>query len=236
MMLLAEVFVSPENDAIIPPFSSKVGKTLLSNPKNVSISPLKYKGKYLVKCSSSPVYLEAHAGEIYSFEVGGEKEHVVNALAHLDDKKVFNTLWRVKDVEVREVVVDSLPSSFEVTILTPALIVSPYVKSKRKVFTNKAGYVFFNNLIDVTGLSREDKGLVSLISRLDSILWEEPSVMHYAKVVYGGKTVIGIVGKLRYSVVKEDEMIKRILESAIARGIGSSRRNGFGRVKIRTLG
>lgn len=231
-MLVAEVFVRPETNAIVPPFSSKVGKTLLSSPKSVSISPLKRNQKYLVKYSDSPAYLEVFGGEIYSFEVGGEREQVVNALTHLDEKRVFNTLWRVEDVKMCEVKVDNLPRSFEIEILTPALIVSPFLKLKRKVFTNKAEYVLFTNLIDVTGLKRGDERLIDLLSLLSSLLWEEPSIMRYAKVNYAGKTVIGIVGKLRYSIIKEHEIIKRVLESAIAKGIGSSRRNGFGRVKV----
>jgi len=231
-MITAEVFVSPDDNVIIPPFSSKVGKSLLLSPSNVSISPLKYNNKYLIKYSDSPIYLEVFSGKIYSFEVGGEKESVVKALTQLDNKKVFNTFWRVKNVKIHEVEIDFLLENFEVEILTPALIVSPYYKSKRKVFTNKAEYVFFNNLIDVTGLKRGDERLVDYLSVLGSALWEEPSVMRYVKVIYAGKTVIGLTGKLRYSVVAEDKLIKKVLESTIAKGIGSSRRNGFGRVKV----
>jgi len=231
-MLIAEVYVTPDSNTIIPPFSSKVGKTLLSNPKDVSISPLKYKERYMVKYSDTPVYLEVIGGETYSFEIGGENERVLNALSNLEEKKIFNTVWRVADIKISEVKVDFLSRFFEVEVLTPALIVSPYFKSKRKVFTNKAEYVFFTNLIDVTGLKRGDERLIDYLSVLSSALWEEPSVMHYEKVVYAGKTVIGLTGKLRYSVVAEDKLIKRVLESVIARGIGSSRRNGFGKVNV----
>jgi len=231
-MLVAEVYVTPDSNTIIPPFSSKVGKTLLSNPKDVSISPLKYKDRYMVKHFNSLVCLEVIGGETYSFEIGGENERVLNALANLEEKRIFNTVWRVTDIKISNVEIESLPRFFEVEILTPALIVSPYFKSKRKVFTNKAEYVFFTNLIDVTGLRRGDERLIDYLSVLSSALWEEPSVMRYEKVVYAGKTVIGLTGKLRYSVVAEDKLIKRVLESVIARGIGSSRRNGFGKVKV----
>ena len=231
-MLIAEVYVTPDSNAIIPPFSSKVGKTLLSNPKDISISPLKYRDRYMVKYSSSPVCLEVIGGRTYSFEIGGENERVLKTLANLEERKVFNTVWRLTDIKISEVRVDFLPKFFEVEILTPALIVSPYFKSKRKVFTNKAEYVFFTNLIDVTGLRRGNGRLIDYLSVLSSALWEEPSVMRYEKVVYAGKTVIGLTGKLRYSVVAEDKLIKKVLESAIAKGIGSSRRNGFGRVKV----
>jgi len=231
-MLAAEVYVTPDSNTIIPPFSSKVGKTLLSNPKDVSISPLKYKDRYMVKYFNSPVCLEVIGGETYSFEIGGDNERVLTALSRLEERKVFNTVWRVTDIKIGEVRIDSLPRFFEVEVLTPALIVSPYYKSKRKVFTNKAEYVFFTNLIDVTGLRRGDEKLIDYLSVLSSALWEEPSVMRYAKVVYAGKTVIGLTGKLRYSVVAEDNLVKRVLESVIARGIGSSRRNGFGKVNV----
>ncbi|TRM86070.1 CRISPR-associated endoribonuclease Cas6, partial [Sulfolobus sp. E3] len=227
-MLLAEVYVSPENNAIIPPFSSKVGKTLLINPKNVAISPLKYKGKYFIKYSEVPTYLEVFPSQLYSFEVGGDEDSVTMALAHLEDRKVFNTLWRVKDVVVSEIEIDGY-KKIELEVLTPALLVNPFIKSKRKIFTNRPSVVFFNNLIDVTGLKRGEEKLNYLLNRLDHLLWEDPSIVKYAKVVYAGKEVIGLVGKLRYSLTNEDDIVYKVLESVASKGIGSSRRNGFGR-------
>ncbi|QGA53991.1 CRISPR-associated endoribonuclease Cas6 [Sulfolobus sp. E5-1-F] len=233
-MMVAEIFIKPENDAIIP-FSSKVGKSLLLlDIKNVSISPLKYKGKYLIKYESDSTFLEVIGGNIYSFEVGGDERSVITALLSLEDERLlFNTLWKVVDVETHEVEVSSIPKNFEVDVLTPALIVSPYVKEKRKVFTNKSEYVFFNNVIDATGLSRGDAKLNEVTSSLAQLLWEEPSIMGYAKVRYDNKLVVGMVGKLRYSVKGEDEILIKVLEDAIVRGIGSSRRNGFGVVRIK---
>ncbi|QXJ28787.1 CRISPR-associated endoribonuclease Cas6 [Saccharolobus shibatae B12] len=231
-MIVAEVFVKPENDAIIP-FSSKIGKSLLLDPKNVSISPLKYKGKYLLKYVSVPTYLEVIGSNVYSFEIGGDEKNVYSALINLDSRHLFNTFWKVIDVEVHEVEVSSIPKNFEVEIMTPALIVSPYVKEKKKVFTNKSEYVFFNNVIDATGLNRGDKKLNEVISRFAQMLWEEPSIMKYASVRYDDKLVIGLTGKLRYSVKGENEILVKVLENAIARGIGSSRRNGFGVVRVK---
>ncbi|QPG48921.1 CRISPR-associated endoribonuclease Cas6 [Saccharolobus solfataricus] len=232
-MIVAEIFVKPESDAIIP-FSSKVGKSLLLDPKNVSISPLKYKGKYLIKYGSVLTFLEVIGGNVYSFEVGGDERNVYSALINLGDKSLlFNTYWKVVDVEVHEVEVSSIPKNFGVDILTPALIVSPYVKEKRKVFTNKSEYVFFNNIIDATGFNRGDVKLSEVISRFAQLLWEEPSIIGYANVRYGDKLVIGMIGKLRYSVKGEDEVLIKVLEDAIVRGIGSSRRNGFGVVRIK---
>ncbi|QKR00777.1 CRISPR-associated endoribonuclease Cas6 [Metallosphaera tengchongensis] len=236
-MLLAEVSVSPENDAIIPPFSSKVAKTMLLDPKDVSISPLKRSDRYLIKFGGMPRYLQVFSGEVYSFEVGGEEDKVLNALTNLDSRKAFNTLWRVVDVKVSQVRVD-LKESFEVKVMTPALLVSPHRKDKRKVFTNRPSVVFFNNVIDVTKLGRGDQELNELLSSLDHALREEPSVMYYAKVIYAGKEVVGLTGRLRYSLSETDEVVVKTLrlslESAVARGIGSSRRNGFGRVKVMT--
>ncbi|AWR96113.1 CRISPR system precrRNA processing endoribonuclease RAMP protein Cas6 [Acidianus sulfidivorans JP7] len=229
-MIVAEVFVRPENDAIIP-FSSKIGKSLLLDPKNVSISPLKFKGKYLVKYASLPTYLEVTGGNIYSFEIGGEEKEVYSVLINLDSRYFFNTFWKVIDVKVHDIKVNSMPKKFEVEIMTPALIVSPYIKEKRKVFTNKSEYVFFTNLVDVTGLNREK--LVEIIPKFSRLLWEEPSIMKYANLRYDDKLVLGLTGNLRYSVREEDEILIKVLENAIAMGIGSSRRNGFGVIRIK---
>ncbi|ACP54875.1 CRISPR-associated endoribonuclease Cas6 [Saccharolobus islandicus] len=231
-MIVGEVFVKPENDTIIP-FSSKIGKSLLLDPKSVSISPLRYKGKYLVKYASVPTYLEVIGGNVYSFEIGGDEKNVYSALINLDSKYLFNTFWKVIDVKVHEVEVTSIPKNFELEIMTPALIVSPYVKEKKKVFTNKSEYVFFNNVTDVTGLNRGDEKLNEVIYSFAQLLWEEPSVMKYTSVRYDDKLVIGLTGKLRYSIKGEDEILVKVLENAIARGIGSSRRNGFGVVRVK---
>ncbi|WP_338602852.1 CRISPR-associated endoribonuclease Cas6 [Sulfolobus tengchongensis] len=234
-VILAEIFVIPETDTIIPPFSSKIGKSLLSNPKNVSISPLKFNGKYLIKYSNVPTFLEVYANKVYSFEVGGNKEEVLMALSNLENKRLFNTLWVVHNVKIDEIRVNRV-KEFEMEVLTPALLVNPFFKTKRKIFTNKASYIFFTNLLDVTGFKRGDEMLHKAISLLDSSLWEEPSIMKYAKVIYAGNEIIGMVGKLRYSVVNEEDIVFKVIENAIAKGIGSSRRNGFGRVRIRING
>jgi len=217
---------------VIPPFSSKVGKTLMDDPKYVSISVLRDGGNYLVKYSNVPHYLQVFGGHTYSFSVGGEDRYVSKAISALDSRRAFNTLWRVKDLVPREVHVDKV-QSFELDLKTPALLVSPYVKSKRKVFTNAPSVVFFNNVIDVTGMRRDDVELRKVLSMLDEVLWEEPSTMSYAKVIYGGKEIVGLTGKLRYSVTREQGLLCRVLEAAMARGIGSSRRNGFGTVELR---
>ncbi|BFH74749.1 CRISPR-associated endoribonuclease Cas6 [Sulfurisphaera javensis] len=230
--VIGEVFLTPLTNVIIPPFSSKVGRTILGDPKDVVVSPLKRNGKYLIKHSSTPTFLELEAGEVYSFEVGGEEKSVIKELSKLEDNySFFNTYWKIVDVKLQKVVVNK-SKKIRLEILTPALIVNPYVKAKRKVFTNKSSFVFFVNLLDVTGFSRNDERTLSLLKHIDEALWEEPSIMKYEKVIYDGKEIIGMTGLLNYSIEKDSEIVYEILENAIAKGIGSSRRIGFGRVKI----
>ena len=227
--LIAEVFVSPLTNAIIPPFTSKVGKSLVLS-KKVTISPLKKGGRFLIKYSKVPRFMEVEGGEVYSFEVGGRREDVIEALSEVSDKEVFNTKWEVIDVELKEVKYE-LGEKINVIIKTPALIIDPLKKSKRKRFTNLFAFVFAVNFMDHLGLSREE--YKRMITELEEKVSEEPSKVGYVTVIYGGKEIVGLVGELRYRVVEHDERVLGAIENAIAKGIGSSRRNGFGRIEVR---
>lgn len=226
--IIGEVFVSPTSTAIIPPFSSKVGKTLVMNA-NVTISPLKKGGKYLVKYSSIPYYLEVEGGEVYSFEVGGRDKDVIEALTNLKERTVlFNTSWNIVDVKLNRVEFNC--RRFTVKVLTPALIIDPITKSKKKRFTNLFAFVFAVNFMDHFTLTREE--YKEMITEIEKKVREEPSKMKYATVIYAGKEVVGMLGTLRYELLEQDERIIAAIENAIAKGVGSSRRNGFGRIKV----
>jgi CRISPR/Cas system endoribonuclease Cas6 (RAMP superfamily) len=79
--------------------------------------------------------------------------------------------------------------------------------------------------------SREDYAKIAL--SIEEKVREEPSTMEYARVIYAGKEVVGIMGKFRYTILEKDEEIFTVLENALAKGIGSSRKNGFGRVSLK---
>jgi CRISPR-associated endoribonuclease Cas6 len=231
MYVIAEVYISPSTNAIIPPFTSKVGKTLLGGVKEgISVSPLKKGGKYLVKYSNLPTFMEVEGGETYSFEVGGKSEDVVKALTDLQERKVFNTSWKVEDVKMREAKVER-KDFIEVELLTPALLVDPFRKDKKKRFTNAFFVTFAVNYMDHFKLSREEYARIAL--SIEEKVREEPSTMEYARVIYAGKEVVGIMGKFRYTILEKDEEIFTVLENALAKGIGSSRKNGFGRVSLK---
>lgn len=230
MYVIAEVYVTPLNNAILPPFTSKVGKTLLGGVNNgVSVSPLKKGGKYLVKCSNLPTFMEVEGGETYSFEVGGKSEEVVNALTNLEEREVFNTTWKIEDVKIREVRVER-KETVEVELLTPALLIDPFRKDKKKRFTNAFFIAFAVNYMDHFKVTREEYAKVAL--SLEEKVREEPSTMEYVRVNYAGKEVVGVLGKFRYTILEKDERIYAVLENAMAKGIGSSRKNGFGRVRL----
>jgi CRISPR-associated endoribonuclease Cas6 len=227
--LVAEIFISPLTNAIIPPFTSKVGKVLVLS-KKVTISPLKKGGEYLIKYSKLPRFMEVEGGEVYSFEVGGKRGDVIEALSDISDRVVFNTKWEVIDVELREVKYE-LREKIDVVVKTPALIIDPLNKSKRKRFTNFFAFTFAVNFMDHLGLTREE--YKKMIIELEEKVTEEPSKVSYVTVIYAGKEIVGLVGELRYRVKKADDRILGAIENAIAKGIGSSRRNGFGRVEVR---
>ncbi|BCU70139.1 CRISPR-associated endoribonuclease Cas6 [Stygiolobus caldivivus] len=226
--LLAEVVVTPTTSAIIPPFTSKVGKSLVLSRK-VTISPLRVGNTYLVRYSTVPYFMEVEAGKEYSFDVGGDYYDVIDALKGLERKKVFNTVWEVVDVKLREVEFE-FKDKIKVSVRTPALIADPLKKSKKKRFTNLFAFVFAVNFMDHLGLTREE--FRGLILEVEGKVREEPSKVWYETVIYAGKKVVGLVGELRYTLLEEDERVKGALENAIAKGIGSSRRNGFGRVTV----
>ncbi|BBL47204.1 hypothetical protein DFR88_00725 [Metallosphaera sedula] len=101
------------------------------------------------------------------------------------------------------------------------------------MFTNDPAVVFFVNVMEVTGLPREK--LCITWEKLGEWLWPEPSLLDYIQVTYAGKVVTGMTGKLRYSLTEcaDRDSVKKLLENAVSRGIGTSRRNGFGRVEVR---
>jgi len=72
-----------------------------------------------------------------------------------------------------------------------------------------------------------------IVLELEEKVREEPSKVGYVSVIYAGRKVIGLIGELRYELLAVDERIIGTLENAIAKGIGSSRRNGFGRIEMR---
>jgi CRISPR-associated endoribonuclease Cas6 len=189
-----------------------------------------------VKYRDVHTYLQVFSGEVYFFEVRGEEGAVIDALTRLEERRAFGVDWEAVDVKVGEVKVGEV-RAFELDLTTPVLLVSPRRKEKRKLFTNWPSVVFFSNVVDVTGTKRGDGMLEEALRELDEALWEEPSTMSYAKVIYAGKEVVGLMGKLRYSVVdrKVTSLLSMVLESVVAKGIGSSKRNGFGRVSLKVL-
>ncbi|MFP3203247.1 MAG: CRISPR-associated endoribonuclease Cas6 [Sulfolobus sp.] len=183
-----------------------------------------------MKYSNLPTFMEVEGGETYSFEVGGKSEDVVKALTDLQERKVFNTSWKVEDVKMREAKVER-KDFIEVELLTPALLVDPFRKDKKKRFTNAFFVTFAVNYMDHFKLSREEYARIAL--SIEEKVREEPSTMEYARVIYAGKEVVGIMGKFRYTILEKDEEIFTVLENALAKGIGSSRKNGFGRVSLK---
>ncbi|AWR95452.1 CRISPR-associated endoribonuclease Cas6 [Acidianus brierleyi] len=230
MKLLAEIEVRPENNAIIPPFTSKVGKTILKNYK-LSISPLYDGEKFIFKESDVPTYIEVEGGKTYTFRVGGEEEEMIKALSQINDVNVFNTLWKIKDVKVSSVSLEC-KEYVKVDILTPAIFPDPFVKDEKKRFTNASFIVFAVNAMDEMKLRRGPE-LDKILYDIEKNVSEEPSDYHSINVVYSNKKVKGIVGRMNFRIRGYFPELRSILENAQAKGIGSSRHNGFGVVNIR---
>ncbi|BBG23172.1 CRISPR-associated endoribonuclease Cas6 [Sulfuracidifex tepidarius] len=231
MKVICRVKVVPSTDAVIPPFSAKVGKTLLGGTKsNVSISPLWDGKRYLFKSGDAPIPMTVYAGDEYWFRIGGDEREVATAIAGLRDTKAFNTLWHVEDVEVKRV--GDLPSDtrrITVETLTPAILPDPFSPKKRKRFSNEFVTVFAVNFMDELRFTRED--VKEKLATIEEVVTEEPSWMKWVTVIYAGKRVVGVVGKFTYSSERFGEMMP-VIGNAVVKGIGSSRRNGFGIVKV----
>ena len=127
----ARVSVCPKGDAIIPPFSGKVVKSLLIRgndklasifessgikPKPIHISPLgffknnKLMFLWIKGDSGFKGPLTVSGGEEYFFHIGFEetiKHMVLGSLGNIDGVEVFNTKWYVLSYEYGEV---TLPS------------------------------------------------------------------------------------------------------------------------------
>ncbi len=230
MKLLAEIEIKPENNTLIPPFTSKVGKTILKNYR-LSISPLFDGEKFIFKESNAPTYVEVEGGKKYTFRVGGEEEEMIKALSEINDIHVFNTKWRIEDVRVSSVTLEC-KNYVKVDILTPAIFPDPFVKEEKKRFTNAFFIVFAVNAMDEMKLKRGSE-LEKFLYDMERNVSEEPSDYRSVNILYSGKKVKGVLGRMNYRIRDYFQELKSILENAQAKGIGSSRHNGFGVVNVR---
>ncbi len=185
----------------------------------------------MFKESDVPTYLEVEGGRSYTFRVGGEEEEMIKALTEISDTRVFNTKWRIEDVRVSSVTLEC-KDYLKVDILTPAIFPDPFVKDEKKRFTNAFFIVFAVNAMDETKLKRGSE-LEKFLFSMERNVSEEPSDYRSVNVIYAGKKVKAILGKMNYRLREYLPELKSILENAQAKGIGSSRHNGFGVVNLR---
>ncbi|BBD73371.1 hypothetical protein HS1genome_1760 [Sulfodiicoccus acidiphilus] len=229
-MLRASITLRPENRVVLPPMTSKLGKVITKGDSSFFVSPVRVDGRYLFRLSKDPLPVEVSPGPCV-VDISGSPEGLIKLLAELKDFHAFNTKWRIEDVKVEDVRVEC-SKGFELSSLSPVLPFDPYVKVKLKRFTNSVDVVLAAPLMDVTSLSRGDE-LKAELEELRRFIIEDPSLLYTVKVIYAGKEVVGMLGKLRYRILRDVPRLTEVLSAAAVRGVGSSRRNGFGRVEVR---
>jgi len=197
---LAEVWVSPCGDAVVPPFSGKVCKSLLIKgnskllhvfegkglmPKPIRVSPLGYGDTYLWIRSDDRGrgLLTVSAGEEYFFYVGFDESvsHMVfNALEHVDGVEVFNVKWRLLNVKYfRENIPSKNPrvrlndaESVVVEFKSPVNLIDPFKKTRFKRFIPLAGTVFAYNIGEISRILQRNTYYWQLVNLVNTVLRE----------------------------------------------------------------
>ena len=227
---LTRISVSPCSNAVVPPFSGKVCKSLLIKgdsrllqvfegkglmPKPIRVSPLGYGDTYLwVREGKDKGLLTVSAGEEYFFYVGFDESiaHLVfSALDNIDGVEVFNVKWKLLNVKYFK---ESIPSenpkisldnvrSVVVEFKSPVNLIDPFKKTRFKRFIPLAGTVFAYNIGEISRILQRNKYYWQLISLTNTILRETSEVWKTVErifYIYDGNREPGIVGKVEYKV------------------------------------
>ena len=209
---LAEVWVSPCGDAVIPPFSGKVCKSLLIRgnsrllhvfegkgllPKPVRVSPLGCGGGYLWVRGrgGGGGLLTVSGGEEYFFYVGFDESvsHLVfDALNGVDGVEVFNVRWRLLNVKFfKEYIPSENPrvrlngvGRVVVEFNSPANLFDPFKKTRFKRFMPLAGTVFAYNIGEISRILQRNKYYWELINLANTVLKETPEVWETVEKVF----------------------------------------------------
>ena len=238
---LARVYVSPSCDAVIPPFSGKVSKSLLikansklssifegSNikPKPIRVSPLAFNGTYLwVKAGKKHKHLTVVSKCKYFFYVGFDETiaHMVfEAFKNMNNIELFNTKWKLLDVTYFKEEIPSKTSKINlnntekivVKLESPVNLIDPFKKTRYKRFIPLAGTVFAYNIGEISRILQRNTYYWQLINLTNTILQETANIWETVKKVfyiYEGKKIPGLAGTIEYKINKK--ILEKIRET-----------------------
>ncbi len=197
--------------------------------------------------------LTVEPGEKLFFHVGFTEEieyMVLDALQSLDMIEAYNTKWLLLEVEVdssTELPSENPPIKLEpgeavvVEMKTPALLLDPYKPTPYARFLPTPGILLAYNVGDLirsTSRGKEYLEAVAAIERALNETWKAVNTVRAVKYIYDGKALPGLYGYVAYKAPTDADLEDLLLAAnalshAAVMGIGRSRANGFGHVKIK---
>ena len=250
--------VTPDHDSILPPFTSKLSRSVLallsptykqvmedSQPfKPIRVTVLKdTQGKPLYAKKDAKVVVKG--GEEYFFDFTFTKEEIMKEI--IENPSTTVEMWSTKfNVELFDVkAVDSLgiedSKFYYVRFVTPTMLQPPRPPFKKR----KNRYVLFPYvpllLLSIYQHWLKNVGeVVKGITGLKTLYYLRESAYNLSPVTtfYDGKPVKGFVGWVIYEFEarrgsKLREGVKKLLAYANYFGVGKSRAIGFGEVIVK---
>lgn len=259
MIYTLQFRLKASNDVIVPPFTSKLSRTLFLSfsqtyskiieskepHKPLRITVIKDQGKPLYSTGKDKIILKAE--KTYTFTVNTLLEDIVNEAVKTEsiDKEIYNAKFHVdlENITVKEEFKINDTRFYKVYFKTPTLLQPPRPTIKRK--TNR--YVLFPYvpLLFYSLTSHWNKYMNDKIVGLSGIrtLYYFREVNYRIKPItayYGKIPNRGFVGWVLFELKarkgsKLRENIRRLLDYANYFGIGKSRNIGFGEVEVKPM-
>ncbi len=229
------------------------------NPKPIHVSPLYYNGQWLWKRWGREDRLSIPCNSIVGFHLGFTEdiaEKTYSAMENLFGVKLYDAEWSITEFNTEKYELPSTDPGISIDdhdkvivyFNSPAILVDPYkANPSNPRYLPLAGVLFSYNIGDLLRMrSREFRWKPEYWIAIDIInatLHEHRRILDYVKTVvynYDGKKGYGIGGKAIYyitrRIINEKKWIKKLVENILVHasimGVGSSRANGFGHVKI----
>lgn len=264
------VTFSAAGNAIIPPFSAKVSKLILyrmsevyrkleSMPKTlkpISVSPLFYDGRPLIKLKGENQTLTLRNGCVYSFSCSliPSQDFMLDELVSLERSvinDVFGASVVIRSIRLEVKRYDSFgfkkPSAIKLNFLTPVLLQLPrfkgYKTSRYLLFPIPS--LLISSLVEHWNSNSDPSAYIKNPYYLSYYsyyaLVEADFNLRPATVVYDEKRLIrGLLGWVLYDLrrSKNTPSLKRLLallDYAQYVGVGKSRATGFGQVSVKCI-
>ncbi|AWR98141.1 CRISPR-associated endoribonuclease Cas6 [Acidianus sulfidivorans JP7] len=251
--------LKPSNDVIVPPFTSKLSRTIFlsfsptyskiiesKEPfKPLRITVLKDQGKPLFSTGKKKIVLKAENS--YTFTVNTLMEDIVKETINVGsvNKEIYNTKFHVEleNIQVKEKVEIEDSKLYKVNFVTPTLLQPPRPKMKR--IDNR--YVLFPYV---------PLFFYSIVSHWNNYMREKivgvtgSKTLYYFREVnyrirpitayYGNIPNKGFIGWVEFELKakkgsKIRRNVRRLLDYVNYFGVGKSRNIGFGEAEVKPL-